>query len=118
MTYSYKMLSMPGANCHVEFTTNNFNSLTAITLVSYHTPILKLELGFDASDGVLAILYPVNCSVSTARHVNRFTTELFGVNRYHELKSLGKGATVICPDCVMDAVNMFEHYVNVGKRCH
>ena len=42
MTTSYKMRSMPTANCHVEFITD-FGVLKEVRLVSYHTAILSVK---------------------------------------------------------------------------
>lgn len=114
-TYSYHMLSMPSANAHVEFVVDNFSCLTNIRLYSYSTMILDLELNRDTYDGTLTICYNVDCSATTARHVNCFTTELFGENKYHELKKLSRGSKIECKDILLRAVEMNERYVYNGK---
>ena len=113
--YSYRMLSMPHANAHVEFVVDNFSCLTNIRLYSYSTMILDLELNRDSYGGVLTVCYRVDCSATTARHVNRFTIELFGENKYHELKKLSMGSKIECKDTLFRAVEMNERYVYNGK---
>lgn len=115
--YNYHMLSMPYANCRVEFIVDDFSCLRNIRLRSYSTLIL------DAAVGVLKngqavdvkVLCPVDCSRTTARHVNRFTTELFGKNMYFDFKTMDEGESITVDDMLLNAVEMFEHYVNYGK---
>lgn len=115
-SYSYHMISMPCANTHVEFVVDNFSCLANIRLYSYSTMMLDLVLNRSTHNGVLEVCYSVDCSVTTARHVNRFTTELFGENKYHELKKLGCGAKLDCEDILLKAVEMFERYSYNGKN--
>lgn len=112
---SYRMISMPSANAHVEFIVDNFSCLTSIRLYSYSTMILDLELNMETCDGVLEVCCEVDYSHTTGLHVNRFTTELFGTNKYHELKKLVKGDKVECKDILLRAVEMHERYVYNGK---
>ena len=114
--YNYKMLSMPHANTYVEFITDNFGCLANIRLYSYSTLMLDLSLSRSSYNGVLEVKYPVNCSKTTARHVDRFTTELFGENKYHALKKLTVCDQIDCEDILMKAVDMFERYAINGKR--
>lgn len=114
-TYSYRMLSMPYANAHVEFILENDTHLSLIRLFSYSTLMLELELDEITFDGALKICHDVNCSMTTARHVNRFTTELFGKNKYHELKEHTVGDRIICADIIDEALDLFEMYVRNGR---
>ena len=86
MRYTYHLKSMPYANCHVEFILDGYGVPHYVALVSYSTTILHLER--HGNMFVTAVNYPVNCSATTARHVNRFTTELYGRNMYHEFKNI------------------------------
>ena len=87
-TKSYCLRSMPYAQCHVNIEHTSFDGrLSSITLVSYRTPIIRLN--FDRYANVeLEVLFRVDFSATTARHVNRFTTEFLGKNWYHDLKKL------------------------------
>lgn len=87
-TNSYRLRSMPSAQAHVEFMHDNHNALVAIRLVSYRTSILEIER--TEKDGeflwVTNVVFNPAYSRTTARHVNRFTRELFGYNYYFECK--------------------------------
>lgn len=113
MTTSYKMRSMPAANCHVEFITD-FGVLKEVRLVSYSTTILSVK--YHGTDADVEVMYPVNCSHTTARHVNRFTTELLGTNEYHNLKRLGNGGTMRFEGCAVCISNLHTEYLNYGKK--
>lgn len=114
-SYTYHMISMPYANTHVEFIVDSFSCLANIRLYSYSTLMLDLALNRSTQNGVLEVCHYVGCSVTTARHVNRFTAELFGENKYHELKKLEVGAQMDCEDILLKAVEMFERYSYNGK---
>ena len=88
-TYSYHLHSAPYSQCHVEFVTdNNANERDKLVLIrfySYYT--LEIEI-CQLPDGYW---YPAACayvaySRTTGRHVNRFTTELYGESKYYQLK--------------------------------
>ena len=117
-SYSYHMISMPHANAHVEFITDNFGCLANIRLYSYSTLMLDLSLNRSTYNGVLEVCHYVGCSMTTARHVNRFTTELFGENKHHELKKLDYGSQIECEDILLRAVEMYERYVYNAKVYH
>ena len=110
---SYHLMSMPSASCHVNFYRNN-GVLAKAELVSYNTVMLTAE--YNGSDIELTVNYPVDCSVTTARHVNRFTTELTGTNLYHELKKAPKGGTYIVDGASVCLSDMAFKYANHGKR--
>lgn len=110
---SYRLRSMPSAQCHVEFYSDGCY-LKEVRLVSYATTILSVT--YHQNDADLKVMYPVNCSRTTARHVNRFTVELLGTNEYHALKKLGDGCTMRFEGkavCISDLHNEYRQY---GKR--
>ena len=114
--YNYHMISMPAANCHVEFIVDDFSILRSIRLWSYRTCILAVSVGPDGDDAIdILVEHAVDCSRTTARHVNRFTNELIGSNLYHQLKGIEVGGHIWIDGMMLNAVEMFEHYVNVGK---
>ena len=110
---SYHLMSMSSASCHVNFYRNN-GVLVKAELVSYNTVMLTAE--YNGSDIELTVNYPVDCSVTTARHVNRFTTELTGTNLYHELKKVPTGGTYIVDDAAVCLSDMAFKYQEYGKR--
>ena len=114
--YSYRLNSMPYANAHVVFGVNDFNSVVEVQLVSYDTPILKLTVLMGSIDGTLEVLYPVDCSRTTARHVYNFTKELTGSSLYYTCKDCGSGSELEMLDVSYALVEMFEKYVYSGKR--
>lgn len=78
----YKLRSMPSAMCHVII--EHSDAGAEITLRSYYTDVLKIMV-FNGYSSV-SLFATGTYSVTTARHINRFTTEFFGVNLYHEIK--------------------------------
>ena len=110
---SYHLMSMPSASCHVNFYHNN-DVLVKAELVSYNTVMLTAE--YNSSDIELTVNYPVDCSVTTARHVNRFTTELTGTNLYHELKKVPVDDTFMVNDAAVCLSDMAFKYQEHGKR--
>lgn len=112
---SYHLRTMPAAKCHVNFYRNN-GVLVKAELVSYNTVMLTAE--YDDSNIKLTVHHPVDCSVTTARHVNRFTTELTGTNLYHELKKVPTGGTYIVDGAAICLSDMAFKYADHGKRWH
>ena len=110
---SYHLMSMPSASCHVNFYRNN-GVISKAELVSYNTVMLTAE--YDGGDVKLTVNYHVDCSVTTARHVNRFTTELTGTNLYHELKKVPTGGRYIVEEAAVCLSDMAFKYENHGKR--
>nr|DAG19275.1 MAG TPA: hypothetical protein [Bacteriophage sp.] len=115
--YNYHMISMPSAKCHVEFVVDNFSCLKNIRLWSYTTLILDVAVGLpnDGHACNVMVCYPVDCSHTTARHVNRFTTELFGENKYFDFKGVETHTVIKYDDMLLKAVEMHERYVYSGK---
>lgn len=112
---SYRLRSMPYAQCHVEFYTDGI-FIKEVRLVSYTTTILSVK--YQGSDAVVEVVYPVDCSCTTARHVNRFTTELFGTNKYFALKKLGVGSTMLFEGGAASIRNLHAGYLYYGKHFH
>ena len=110
---SYHLMSMPSASCHVNFYRNN-GVLAKVELVSYNTVMLTAE--YDSSDVKLTVNYHVDCSATTARHVNRFTTELTGTNLYHDLKKVPVDGVYIVKDAAVCLSDMAFKYQEHGKR--
>ena len=111
---SYHLMSMPFANCHVNFYRNN-GILVKAELVSYNTTMLTAE--YDADNVKLTVNHYVGCSRTTARHINRFTAELTGTNLYHELKKLLADGVYIVNDMAACLSDMAFKYACHGKRC-
>lgn len=80
---SRKMFSMPGANARVRI--YECGVCYNVYLWSYETAVLKLTAWKDGT-------YSLHCtgtySKTTARHINRFTTEFFGTNLYFDCKAV------------------------------
>lgn len=112
-TIKYRLRSMPAARCHVEFISDG-GCLKEVRLVSYSTTILSVK--YHGTDADVEVMYPVDCSCTTARHVNRFTTELVGTNEYHALKKIGVGCTMRLEGCAFCISNLHTEYLNYGKK--
>lgn len=110
---SYHLMSMPSASCHVNFYHNNC-VLVKAELVSYNTVMLTAE--YDGNNIKLTVNHPVDCSKTTARHVNRFTTELTGTNLYHELKKVLESGVYIVAGAAVCLSDMAFKYAGCGKR--
>ena len=110
---SYHLESMPYANCHVNFYLNNGVPYKA-ELVSYNTVMLTAE--YDGNNIKLTVNHFVGCSNTTARHVNRFTTEFTGTNLYHELKKVPVYGVYIVKDAAVCLSDMAFEYQEHGKR--
>lgn len=109
----YHLQSMPAAQCHVELSFDDVGLFKSVSLVSYSTNILTLDY---TTDIWCTINYPVCCSKTTARHVNRFTTEFFGRNLYHELKKRASGSSMCYEGVFYTCMAQVQWYVNNGKR--
>lgn len=86
VTREYRLNSAPGSQCHIAITNDRFRNDILIELISYSTSVCKIRLSrYDGNK--LAELYASGTySVTTARHINRFTTEFCGANLYYEVK--------------------------------
>ena len=112
---SYRLRSMPFAQCHVDFYTDNCY-LKEVRLVSYTTTILSVK--YNGCDADVEVVYPVNCSPTTARHVTSFTSELLGTDEYHALKKLGKGYMMRFAGMAVRISDFHTNYRNYGKHFH
>lgn len=120
-TMNYHLRSMPAAQAHVEFVRDNCNALVSIRLVSYRTTIL--EINRVEKDCVFVwvtnVMFNPAYSRTTARHVNRFTHELFGRNYYFECKESWANkfplAVVLNNNAIMNFWNDYQQY---GKHFH
>lgn len=111
----YHLRSMPNAQCHVELSVDDSGRFKSVTLVSYSTKILTLN--YTADDEVwCTVNYPVDCSKTTARHVNRFTSEFLGRNLYHELKSMRQGFSKYYEGVFSTCMAQVQWYMNNGKH--
>lgn len=120
-TMDYRLRSMPSAQAHVEFVYNECDSLVAIRLYSYRACILetvRMEKG-GIYHWVTNVVFNPAYSRTTARHVNRFTHELFGCNYYFECKEAWVNETplseVLNTNTIMDFWNEYKQY---GKHFH
>lgn len=117
MTTSYKMRSMPAANCHIEIIRDSkHNTFKGVYLYSYRTLIMEICFDADTYKESVKLYYPVNCSRTTARHVHWFTTEWLGENCYFKLKGKGEGYTMSADWGVNDTLEMLQWYETNGKR--
>lgn len=120
-TMNYYLRSMPRAQAHVEFVHDNCNALVSIRLVSYSTLILEIDR--VEKDGVFVwvtnVVFNPAYSHTTARHVNRFTNEVFGCNYYFECKEAWANesplAELFNTNTIMDFWNDYRQY---GKKFH
>lgn len=120
-TMNYRLCSMPFAQAHVEFVHDNCNVLASIRLVSYSTTILEIDR--VEKDGefvwVTNVVFNPACSRTTARHVNRFTRELFGCNYYFECKEAWANESPLSEVLNTNAImNFWNEYKQYGKHFH
>ena len=118
---SYHLCSMPSAQTHVEFVYDNHKALVCIRLFSYRTPIL--EIGRVEKDDeyvwVTNVVFNPAYSRTTARHVNRFTHELFGRNYYFECKEAWANESPLVDVLNTNAIMNFRNeYQQFGKHFH
>ena len=119
MISSYKMRSMPAANCHIEIVRDSkTNAFKGVYLISYRTLIMEICFDPDTALESVKLYYPVDFRRTTARHVNRFTTEWLGENCYFKLKDKEKGYTMSANWGVRNTLEMLHWYENNGKRFH
>lgn len=79
----YRLLSMPHAQCRVYIKRFDDDSVS-VELVSYDTSVLII----NSNPSVGTALYCSGTySVTTSRHINRFTREFCGESEYHVCKS-------------------------------
>lgn len=79
----YRLMSMPNAQCRVYIKRFDDGSVS-VELISYDTSVCLVN--YNPVNGA-ELLCSGTYSVTTARHINRFTREFCGENKYHECKS-------------------------------
>ena len=78
----FRLESMQHAQCHVTIQRRSLKDVEA-RLISYSTVVLVAQ---GTPEGGVRLMCSGTYSVTTARHINRFTTEFFGSNLYYECK--------------------------------
>ena len=116
-TKRFHLNSMPSAQCTVEFVLHD-GELTHVRFWSYSTLELDIykSIANSCADWFVTVCAYVGYSATTARHINRFTTELFGHNLYHELKKvdIDCDAPYFLTDNEVGC--FYNYYLNYGKQ--
>ena len=92
----FRLSSMPSAMCHVtikRFGETCEEQSISVELWSYYTHVLTIY--YHADDQSLELHASGVYSRTTAKHINRFTTEFLGENLYHLVKSVCKTRKII-----------------------
>ena len=94
---NYRLMSMPTAQCYVEIfkewecsddtEIKGAPHRVIITLVSYSTRVCSIVLNLHDKPKMVVLASGVY-STTTARHINRFTQEFFGVNLYSTIRDV------------------------------
>lgn len=93
-TRDFRLQSMQSAQAHVRIEYDNDFDSVSITLVSYTTEVLKI-IATRSGSSVSAELFACGIySVTTARHISRFTEEFCGMRLYYTVKSALKAAEI------------------------
>lgn len=94
ITRDFRLQSMPGAQAYVRIEYDNDFDSVSITLVSYTTEVLKI-IAKRSNSSVSAELFASGIySVTTTRHISRFTEEFCGMRLYYTVKSALKAAEI------------------------
>lgn len=120
-TMNYRLRSMPSAQTHVQFLEDDNGKLISIYLYSYTTPILRVGRVEKDGDCVWStnVLFNPAFSHTTARHVNRFTHELFGCNYYYECKDAWAKKVPLSEVLNTNTIMHFwNEYMQYGKHFH
>ncbi len=80
MKNQYRMHSMPYAQCHVNITHDGDGA--EVELVSYNTRVCIIR----ENDNGITLYCSGTYSATTARHINRFTSEFLGRSHYYDCK--------------------------------
>lgn len=117
MTAYYHLKSMPAAQCHVRLNTDEHGAPMSIELYSYRTCILVVSRRPSDVWACYPVFNPAY-SATTSRHVNRFTTELFGVNMYFECKEVYNSEQDCLPTLLAnrEVCDFWNYYTQYGKR--
>lgn len=115
----YRLLSMPHAQCRV-YIKRFINGGVSVELISYDTSVLILNSNPDVG---AALYCSGTYSVTTARHINRFTREFCKDNKYYECKSalynpdkrFGVGWYYVCDVDPVHVLKMCERYESEAR---
>lgn len=124
----FRLSSMPSAMCHVtikRFGETCEEQSISVELWSYYTHVLTIY--YHADDQSLELHASGVYSRTTAKHINRFTTEFLGENLYHLVKSVCAKSDeefplVLAFDCTNNKTaeqaffKALQNYSNYGKR--
>lgn len=116
-TKRFHLNSMPSAQCTVVFVLHD-GELTHVRFWSYSTLELDIykAMAGDSADWRCTVNAYVGYSATTGRHINRFTTELFGRNLYHELKKVDVDSDAPFFLTDNEVGRFYNYYLNYGKR--
>ena len=113
MVEKYRLHSMPAAQCHIEI--DEDTRMMVVNLVSYATWVLSVRLDKETSD--FGVWTSGTYSVTTARHINRFTTEFLGTNHYFSVKSASAYGFPMKPvELPNDSTSYVQHFLNQIQR--
>lgn len=86
ITRDFRLQSMQSAQAHVRIEYDNDFDSVSITLISYTSEVLKI-IATRSDFSVRAELFASGTySVTTTRHINRFTNEFCGTNMYQPIR--------------------------------
>lgn len=86
VTRKYRLNTLRYAQCHIAITNDLNCDSVSIELISYSTSVCKIILS-RSSAGKTAVLFASGTySVTTSRHITRFTTEFCGRNLCYDVK--------------------------------
>lgn len=109
----FHLMSMPGAQTHVEFVLND-GEIAGIWFYSYGTLELYIYKN-GAGKWLCKVCAYAGYSRTTARHYNRFTKEFFGQNLYYECKNTDVGDILDVVISQHDVDSFYNYYVSFGK---
>lgn len=94
ITRDFRLQSMQSAQAHVRIEYDNDFDSVSITLISYTTEVLKI-IATRSNSSVSAELFASGIySVTTTRHIRRFTEEFCGMSMYFTIKDALKSANI------------------------
>lgn len=115
----FKLESIPGGQCHITIHySNNKIEKPLVVLTSYLTEVLVIDLAVPFP----TVYFTNECReflewrkqiksppATTAKHINRFTTEFTGENLYHRLKE--EDIIILTDEQVKNVKNRINHYI-------
>lgn len=125
----FRLASMPYAQCHVKikrYGERCEEQSIDVELWSYYTHVMSISYHADSQS--FDVIASGTYSVTTARHINRFTKEFLGINLYHDVKractkeltSEWAKVPVAIENTVVEQAffNRLSYYDRYGKRFH